>query len=78
MSNKNLEKELKAMRKDLDYIKEHMIDIDTILTPAEKEALDEADKEYREGKTISLEKLRKELGLKNVERWVFKKGCWFS
>ena len=68
MSNKNLEKELKAMRKDLDYIKEHMIDIDTILTPAEKEALDEADKEYREGKTISLEKLRKELGLKNVER----------
>ena len=34
--------ELKAIRADLDYIKEHMIDVDTILTPEEKERLDEA------------------------------------
>jgi len=53
--------ELKAIRADLDYIKEHMIDVDTILTPEEKERLDEAIEEYNSGKAVSLEDFEEEL-----------------
>ncbi len=38
-------------------------DDDTILTPAERRQVRRAEKEYREGKTISHEQLMKELGL---------------
>ena len=54
--------ELKAIRADLDYIKEHMVDVDTILTPEEEERLDEAIEEYKSGKAVSLEDFEKELG----------------
>ena len=53
--------ELKAIRADLDYIKEHMIDVDTILTPEEKDRLDEAIEEYNSGKAVSLEDFEEEL-----------------
>ena len=45
----------------MDYIKEHMIDVDTILTPEEKERLDEAIEEYNSGKAVSLEDFEEEL-----------------
>ena len=54
--------ELKAIREDLDYIK-HMIDADSILTEDDFIALQECRKEKKEGKLISHEKLKKELGL---------------
>lgn len=53
--------ELKAIRTDLDYIKEHMVDVDTILTPEEEERLDESIEEYKSGKAVSLEDFEKEL-----------------
>ena len=47
--------ELKAIRKDSDFIKEHIVDRDTILTSEEEKILEEAVKELREGKAVKLE-----------------------
>jgi len=55
--------EIKTLRKDVEYIKEHMIDIDSILTEKERKQHEKSLKELKEGKTISLEKLKKELGI---------------
>ncbi len=46
--------ELKCIKKDLAYIKFHMVDIDMTLTPEEEETLEEVLKEFEAGKTISL------------------------
>ena len=48
-------KKLDLIKAELDYIKNHMVDIDVILTPEENQRLDESLEEYEEGKTISLE-----------------------
>jgi uncharacterized membrane protein YgcG len=56
----NIASELKAIREDLDYIKKHMVDADTILTKEEERRLNQSLKEYREGKGVSLEDLKKE------------------
>lgn len=56
-------KDIKEIKKDLKYIKEHMVDIDTILTKDDKRALENARKEFKEGKTTSLEDLKKHLNL---------------
>ena len=45
------------------YIKEHMVNVDTILTIEEEEALEESLKELKEGRTTSHKELKKELGL---------------
>jgi hypothetical protein len=60
MTERELIRELKAIRKDLAYIKEHMVDIDAILTPKEEEILEEGIKEFKEGKTIKLEDLERD------------------
>lgn len=57
---KEIMEELKAIRRDLDFIKEHIIDIDTILTSEEEKTLEEAMKELREEKATKLEKLESE------------------
>lgn len=54
--------ELISMKKELSYIKEHMVDVDMFLTPEEEERLNEALEEHKKGKTISLANLKKELG----------------
>ena len=62
----NMEKmymELLALRKEVQFIKTHMFDPDTILTSEEEEIFEKAMKEYKEEKTISLEDLKKELEL---------------
>ena len=51
------------IQSDVDFIKKNMVDIDCILTEEDREALRLADQEFKEGKTISTEKLKKELGL---------------
>ncbi|MEK6950297.1 MAG: hypothetical protein AABX13_01065 [Nanoarchaeota archaeon] len=53
--------ELKVIKLDLDYIKGHMVDIDTILTPGEEERLEESLQEFKEGKTTSLEEFKREM-----------------
>ncbi|HLC75315.1 MAG TPA: hypothetical protein VJH88_05695 [Candidatus Nanoarchaeia archaeon] len=49
--------ELKSIKKELHFIKEHMVDADTILTADEKVLLDESIKHEKEGKLVSLEEL---------------------
>ena len=55
--------DLEEIKRDLKYIKEHMVDADSILTPEEKASLKAARAEYKAGKTTSLENVKKELGL---------------
>ncbi|MDI6639810.1 MAG: hypothetical protein QMD78_03190 [Methanocellales archaeon] len=59
---KEIVEELKTIREDLDYIKKHMVDVDTILTPEEEKRLEESLKGYKEGETTRLEDFEKELG----------------
>ena len=62
----NMEKmygELLALRREIQFIKTHMFDPDTIMTTEEEERYERAMQEHREGKTVSLEDLKKELGL---------------
>lgn len=62
----NLEKmykELLALRKEVQFIKNHIVDQDTIMTAEEEERYEKAMQEYKEGGTISLEDLKKEIGL---------------
>ena len=54
--------ELKAIRKELEYIKEHMVDVDMILTPEEEKRLEESLKAHREGKTVKLEDFERQTG----------------
>ena len=60
---KDVAKDLMEIKQDLKYIKEHMVDMDSILSEDDKVAIDEARKELKEGKTTSLSDLKKELGL---------------
>ncbi len=55
--------ELKFIKEELSYIKEHMVDRDAIMTEEDYEALLEYRKEKSEGKLISHEQLKKELGI---------------
>ena len=55
--------ELLALRREVQFIKMHMFDPDTIMTTEEEERYERAVQEYEEGKTTSLENLKKELGL---------------
>ncbi len=50
---------LARIQADMEYVKEHIEDI--TLTDDDLEAIREAENEYKEGKTISLENLKKEL-----------------
>ena len=50
---------LARIQADMNYVKEHIEDI--TLTEDDLEAIREAENEYKEGKTISLENLKKEL-----------------
>ncbi len=56
----NIMKELREIRKEIEYIKEHMIDIDSILSPEEEKLLEESIKEFKEGKAIKLEEFKRE------------------
>ncbi len=55
--------ELHKIKENLEYIKEHMVERDEILTSEEKILLEKARAEYAQGKTTSLEQLEKELGI---------------
>ncbi len=48
----------------MNIIVEHVVDDDSVLSEDDLEAIEEAEKEYKEGRTISHEQLKKELGLK--------------
>lgn len=52
---------LDVIKTELDYIKEHMVDIDTILTPEEEARLDESLRDFKQGKTTSLQDFEREM-----------------
>jgi len=52
---------LARLQSDMDYVREHIEDI--TLTEDDLRSLEEAEKEYKEGRTTSLEDLKKELGM---------------
>ncbi len=55
--------EIKDIKKEVEFIKEHMFDFDTILSNEEMKRFEQSLKELRDGKTTSLSDLKKELGL---------------
>ena len=60
---KQILEELKTIKIDLDFIKKHMFDPDTIMTTEESKRFEQSMKELKEGKTTPLSELKKELGL---------------
>ena len=58
-----IQKDLEFVKKEITEIKDHMVDIDSIITEEDYEALQNYRKEKLEGKLISHEELKKELGL---------------
>ena len=63
MANGNQEiiNELKNIRIEIEFIKQHMVDTDSIMTEDDYVALKEYEKEKEEGELISHEDLKKEL-----------------
>jgi len=61
MTEARVMKELKSIREDLDYIKEHMIEADSILSDEDHESLEKYKKEKEEGKLVSHKELKKSL-----------------
>ncbi len=55
--------QLQTIKVELDYIKEHMVDKDMFLDLEERQLLEESYKHEQQGKLISGENLKKELGL---------------
>jgi len=60
---KQILEKLDDIKSELDYIKAHITDVDTILTDDDAESLKQAEREHKEGKTTSLEDLKKELDM---------------
>jgi uncharacterized membrane protein YgcG len=58
---KHIWEELKAIRLELAYIKEHMVDADTLLTSEEEELLEESLKEFEKGEATRLEDFENEV-----------------
>ena len=54
-------KKLDAIKSELDYIKGHMVDADTILTPQEEERLEESLRDLKERRTTPLKQFEKEM-----------------
>ena len=52
--NKQILKELREIKADLNYIKKHVIDADIILASDDLESLEEAEKDFKERKTKKL------------------------
>lgn len=57
---------LEEIKKDVEEIKEHMVDVDTILTPEEEKRIGESLQDLKQGKTTSLEQFEKDIQKKDV------------
>lgn len=55
-------REILALRKEVQLIKNHMTEIDVIMTPEEEAQLEETIEFHKKGKTKRFEDLKKELG----------------
>ena len=60
MSSSELMQELKLIREELQYIREHMVDVDMFLSKEEEKCLEECMCEHRDGKTVKLCDLKRD------------------
>jgi uncharacterized coiled-coil DUF342 family protein len=60
IGEKAIATELRAIRKELEYIRRHMVDVDMVLTPVEAKRLESAIKEFKEGKTSTLDEIERD------------------
>lgn len=60
---KRMYKELRDLKKEILFIKEHMFDPDTVMTIQEAKRFERSMKELKKGKTTSLSALKKEIEL---------------
>ncbi len=60
ISTNKIYETLVELKREVDFIKNHMVDVDVILTPEESFELDESLKDLEEGKTFSLEDIKKD------------------
>ncbi|ODS36838.1 hypothetical protein BEH94_00990 [Candidatus Altiarchaeales archaeon WOR_SM1_SCG] len=58
-----INKNLKGIRKEIVEMREHMVDVDSLLTKDDKMALQEARNELKENKAITLEEFERQLNL---------------
>jgi len=63
IDSKEIRYELRAIKDDLDFIKSHMIDVDSIMTEDDYISLNEYRNEKESDKLISHEELKREMGL---------------
>jgi len=52
--NKQILDKLDAIKSDLDYLKKHIVDVDSVLTDEDTQALKESEKDLKSGKTKRL------------------------
>lgn len=64
ITERKIIQKLEERHVEVEYIKNHMVDVDTLLTPDEELAVEEALAAYKAGKTASLEELKRELAKK--------------
>lgn len=58
---KQIMEKLDVIKGELDYIKNNMVNVDAILTEEDKKIITKGRKEFKEGKTVSLEGIKKRL-----------------
>jgi len=63
VNSRDIRDELKAIRDDLDFIKGHMVDIDSIMTEKDFIVLKEYRKDKKTGRLVSDKDIKTELGL---------------
>lgn len=62
-ANKEIMDELKSIKKELSYIKKHMVEEDNILTEEDLQALQGYREQKKKGTLTSHAQLKKELGI---------------
>lgn len=63
IDSREIRYELRAIREDLDFIKGHMVDADSIMTEEDYLSLTEYRDEKSSGKLTSHEEIKREMGL---------------
>lgn len=58
---KQVLEKLDVIKSELDFIKDHMVDRDSILTTEEEERLEESLEDLKRGRTVSLADFEKEM-----------------
>ena len=63
INSREIVHELRAIKEDIDFIKDHMVDIDSIMTEDDYLSLNEYRDEKLSDKLTSHEELKREIGL---------------